>query len=147
MNNPALRDIKELLPHRDPFVFLDKVLSFDGEELVAQKTIKGDEEYLKGHFPDNPLLPGVLMIESMAQAAGICAAYAGGDPEERGVYFLSRVTDIKFKHPVLPGDNMEIKAKVSASFGSAVKVDVELSVGENVCAKGELVLAKPPKGD
>ena len=71
MQQAANKDIKELLPHRPPFLFIDKVLSIVGNKITATRTIKKDEQYLKGHFPGNPIVPGVLIIESMAQAAGI----------------------------------------------------------------------------
>jgi 3-hydroxyacyl-[acyl-carrier-protein] dehydratase len=141
VENLINKDITELLPHRKPFLFIDKVILLEGaNKIVAEKKINKDEDYLKGHFPGKPIVPGVLIVESMAQASGLIAAYSIG--ELKGVYYLSRISDIKFKHPVFPGDTLIIKAEVLGHFGQAVKTRAYCEVNGRVVAEGELVLSK-----
>lgn len=141
MENLLNKKITELLPHRKPFLFIDKIISIDGvNKITAEKIIKKNEDYLKGHFPGNPIVPGVLIVECMAQASGIIAAYN----MERlgGVYFLSHISDIKFKHPVFPGDVLTIKAEILGRFDQAVKTYSCCQVSGKLVAEGELVLSK-----
>lgn len=142
MENLIYKDIKEFLPHRSPFLFIDKVLSIDGDTIIAVKTFKENEEYLKGHFPGNPIVPGVLIIESMAQAAGIIASQRLDNPNKTDIFYLARVVDIRFRASTLPGDSMVIKAKVLRRFGSSVKVCTEGIVKDKIVAEGELILSK-----
>lgn len=150
MENPINKDIRELIPHREPFIFIDKVISAESG-VVASKYINKDESYLKGHFPGNPLVPGVLIVESMAQTSGIaCALYSSEQKNaslrHSEVYFLSRISDVKFKYPVLPGDTLIIKSKVVQYFDPLFKVQVSCEVSGRIVAEGELVLAKQTEG-
>lgn len=141
MENPCNKDITELLPHRKPFLFIDKVVSIEGSnKIVAQKKINKDDDYFKGHFPGNPIVPGVLIVESMAQASGIICAYNHGEAQD--IYFLSSISNVRFRHPVFPGDTLIVKAEVLARFGQAVKTSVECVVNNTVVAEGELVLSQ-----
>lgn len=147
MENLLNKDIREIIPHRDPFIFIDKIISIEAGCVVASKYIKKNEEYFKGHFPGEPLMPGVLIVESMAQAGGIaCASYFGEKaedlPERPVVYYLSRISDIKFKCAVLPDDTLMIKAKVLHYFEPFFKMQVSCEVKGNIVAEGELILTK-----
>ena len=151
MENPLNKDIRELIPHREPFIFIDKVVSVENGYAIASKYIKKDEEYLKGHFPGEPLVPGVLIVESMAQTSGIaCALYSSNKKsvslEYREMYLLSRISDVKFKYAVLPGDTMIIKARVVQHFEPFFKTEVACEVSGRVVAEGELVLTKQKGG-
>ncbi len=108
--NPVyeLREIKKILPHREPFLFIDKVLEMTETSVTGLKNVTANEEYFKGHFPNRPIMPGVLQIEAMAQTGGILALHAIPHPEEYLTYF-SRIENAKFYHPVVPGDTMVIK--------------------------------------
>ena len=135
------KNITELLPHREPFLFIDKVISIEGKnKIVAEKKISVEEYYFKGHFPGNPIVPGVLIAECMAQASGIISAY--NMDEVKSIYFLSRISDLKFKHPVFPGDTLIIKAEVIGQFDQAIKTSVSCEVNGKIVAEGELVLTK-----
>ncbi len=139
------KNITELLPHRKPFLFIDRVVSIEGtNKIVAEKKINKDDDYLKGHFPGNPIVPGVLIVESMAQASGIISAYNLGESQD--TYFLSRISDVRFRHPVFPGDTLIINAEILDHFGEVVKTHAWCEVSGRVVAEGELVLSKQKGG-
>lgn len=141
MENLLNKNITELLPHRKPFLFIDRIISIEGKnKIVAEKKVTKEEEYLKGHFPGNPIVPGVLIVESMAQASGIISAY--NLDELQDVYFLSRISDVKFRHPVFPGDTLTIRAEILGHFDQAVKTRAYCEVKGRVVAEGELILSK-----
>jgi 3-hydroxyacyl-[acyl-carrier-protein] dehydratase len=146
MDDLTKRDIADILPHRPPFVFVDKIIQAEEKIVTTSKVFTEDEEYFKGHFPGNPIVPGVLLIESMAQTAGIAASNALSKDEKfegaSDLFYLSRVVDVKFKAPVLPGEEMQVTAEVVQSFGNMVKVSVESTVAGKIVAKGELVLSR-----
>ncbi|MBL7073045.1 MAG: 3-hydroxyacyl-ACP dehydratase FabZ [Candidatus Omnitrophica bacterium] len=146
MDNLAKRDIADVLPHRPPFVFVDKIVHAEGKVVTTSKIFAKDEEYFKGHFPGNPIVPGVLLIESMAQTAGIAALNAIGEFEkskgEAAMFYLSRVVDVKFKVPVLPDEEVMATAEVIMSFGNLVKVFVKSKVAGKIVAEGEMILSK-----
>jgi len=151
VENLLSKDIRRLLPHREPFLFIDKIISAEEGVVTASKYIKKDEEYLKGHFPGNPLVPGVLLIESMAQASGLaCALYMSEQKiphrESAEVYFLSRVSDVKFKRPVMPGDILIIKSKIVECFRPFFKAEALCEVNGKIVAEGELVLTERQGG-
>jgi UDP-3-O-[3-hydroxymyristoyl] N-acetylglucosamine deacetylase/3-hydroxyacyl-[acyl-carrier-protein] dehydratase len=103
-----LNDIKKILPHREPFLFLDKVLEITSNTVIGLKNVTSNEDYFKGHFPSNPIMPGVLQIETMAQTGGILALHNLEHPEQYLTYF-SKIENAKFYQPVVPGDTMIVK--------------------------------------
>lgn len=146
MENLLNKNITELLPHRDPFLFIDKVIALVGDrKIIAEKNIKMDEEYLKGHFPGNPIMPGVLIVESMAQASGIIVAYNKGATQS--IYFLTRISDMKFVQPVLPGDVLTVNAEITGCFEDMIKTHAWCEVSGKIVAEGDLILAKKKGGD
>ncbi|MFO7870767.1 MAG: 3-hydroxyacyl-ACP dehydratase FabZ [Kiritimatiellia bacterium] len=141
MNN---RKVTDLLPHRPPFLFVDRVVSIGESEAVAERTVREDEAYLKGHFPGNPMVPGVLIVESMAQTAGL--ALAGGENEddtpERAVFYLSKISRARFRRAVFPEETMRITAGVTRSFGGSAVIEAKVEVAGEIAAEGELVLSR-----
>ena len=102
-------EIKKFLPHRDPFLFIDVVLELEpGERIVALKRFKPEEGFFRGHFPGNPVVPGVIIVEALAQAGGILAYVT--DPEVKKIPALVGLDNVKFRKPVLP--SMEVKLNV-----------------------------------
>jgi len=102
--------IMELLPHRFPFLMLDEIIDCTPHESVtAIKNINADELHFQGHFPGNPVMPGVLIIEAMAQAGGVLSHISNGDIEPRPLYFLARIENARFRRPVVPGEQLEIR--------------------------------------
>ncbi|MBF0569804.1 MAG: 3-hydroxyacyl-ACP dehydratase FabZ [Candidatus Omnitrophica bacterium] len=145
MDDLLRKNIRDILPHREPFIFIDKVLEAGPGSVVASKTIKGDEDYFKGHFPGRPLMPGVLIVECMAQAAGLACSTLG-EETQGALFFLSRIADVKFKRPVMPGSTLVLRAQVADKFPPFYKVSVTCEVGEKAVAEGEIVLTKQPEG-
>ena len=107
-------DIKKYLPHREPFLFIDEVLEIDENETIhARKLIKSDEYFLEGHFPGNPIFPGVIIIEALGQASGILGfTIMNKTPEEGSIYVLAGVDKVRFRKRVRPGDTIDLFSKV-----------------------------------
>ncbi len=114
LSKPPLYDINaisKMLPHRYPFLLVDKVMDLDEKGIVGVKNVTLNEPFFQGHFPDNPVMPGVLQIEAMAQCGGIFALSSVEDPENYSTYFL-KITDVKFKQKVMPGDTVVMELKL-----------------------------------
>lgn len=133
--------IKSVLPQREPFLFIDEVIEADSDrKIVAVKYVKEDEYYFKGHFPDKPIMPGVLIIEAMAQASivlySLCKpAIAAAHPK----YYLGRVARAEFLAPVVPGDKLILEAHNIKIIDNAGVVDTVARVGDKVVAKAQLI--------
>tara|TARA_B100000575_G_scaffold290360_1_gene293916 strand:+ start:5197 stop:5631 length:435 start_codon:yes stop_codon:yes gene_type:complete len=104
-------EIKELIPHRDPFLFVDTCeILVPGEHGVSYKKFAKDEYFFEGHFPNNPIVPGVIIVEAMAQTAGIVVSYKLREYKEKSVLFMS-VNKAKFRKPILPDDTVKFEVK------------------------------------
>ncbi|KPK30669.1 MAG: hypothetical protein AMK70_13750 [Nitrospira bacterium SG8_35_1] len=132
--------IKSVLPHRDPFLFIDEVSEIEGsQKVVAVKNVKNSESYFTGHFPGNPVMPGVLIIEAMAQSAIVLYTLAKPDiAETRPSYYLGKVKS-EFLSPVYPGDRLVIETRSVKIISDAGIVDSVAKVGDTVVAKANLV--------
>lgn len=103
-----IEQIIKLIPHRYPLLLVDKVIAVEaGKSIVGVKNVTFNEPHFMGHFPEKPIMPGVLIIEAMAQAAGIMVMHSDDNPEENLVYFMS-IDGAKFRKPVVPGDVLEL---------------------------------------
>ena len=136
-------DIEEIMknvPHRYPFLLIDRVLEFSANESVTTlKNITVNEAQFQGHFPGKPIFPGVYIIENMAQSSAFLLAKSAGDVDESKVYFLGRVNKVSFKNPVTPGDQLITTIKVEKLFGSSAMVNAVSKVDDKTVAKGELM--------
>ena len=114
LSKPPLMDVKqieEILPHRPPFVFIDKILELSDKHVVALKNVTMNEDFFKGHFPGKPIMPGVLQIEAMAQAGGVLILSTVPDPQNY-LTFFAKIDNAKFKFPVVPGDTLIFKCEL-----------------------------------
>lgn len=102
-----------MLPHRYPFLLVDKVMTMDHESIVGVKNVTMNEPFFQGHFPGNPVMPGVLQIEAMAQVGGIFALSQVSDPENYTTYFM-KIDGVRFKQKVLPGDTLVFHLKLDS---------------------------------
>jgi UDP-3-O-[3-hydroxymyristoyl] N-acetylglucosamine deacetylase/3-hydroxyacyl-[acyl-carrier-protein] dehydratase len=136
-----IKRILETIPHRYPFVMIDRIVEFIGEsELVALKNVTINEPYFQGHYPGEPVMPGVLQIEAMAQAAGVLLLRSIST-EGMTPYFMS-CDKVKFRRPVRPGDQLIINAKLTKNRGNKIAVaEAVCTVGGNVVSSGELMFA------
>jgi len=138
--------IKELLPHRDPFLMLDEVLDcVPHESVTAVKHVLATEPHFSGHFPGKPIMPGVLIIEAMAQAGGVLSHISNGDLEPKPLYVLARVEDARFRRPVVPGERLEIRVLAEKVKRGMWWYRCEAKVGEEVVASAMIICA--PGGD
>lgn len=137
-----IRNILELLPHRYPFILVDRVLEITlGEQITALKNVTVNEPFFQGHFPEKPIMPGVLLVEAMGQAGGLL--YMASIPEaERNVLFYFMGADkVRFRQPVVPGDQVILEAKLLNQRRKAVKMEARARVGDRVVAQAELLAA------
>jgi len=114
LSKPPLMDVKqieEILLHRPPFVFIDKILELSDKHVVALKNVTMNEDFFKGHFPGKPIMPGVLQIEAMAQAGGVLILSTVPDPQNY-LTFFAKIDNAKFKFPVVPGDTLIFKCEL-----------------------------------
>jgi len=134
-----INQIRNILPHRPPFLLIDKIMQMDENSVVGIKNVTMNEEFFVGHFPEEPVMPGVLQIEAMAQVGGIFVLNTVPDPENYTTYFL-KIDRVKFKRKVVPGDTLvfrlellePIRRGIASMFGQAF-------VGENLVMEGELL--------
>jgi 3-hydroxyacyl-[acyl-carrier-protein] dehydratase len=135
-----IQEIMGFLPHRYPFILIDRILELiPGEEIVALKNVTINEPFFQGHFPNFPVMPGVLIIEAMAQAGGVL--YLDSLPKEkRGsvVYFMG-MDKVKFRKPVIPGDQIIFEVKLLKQRLKAIKLSGIAKVDEKVVAEAELM--------
>jgi beta-hydroxyacyl-ACP dehydratase FabZ len=141
------RAIEAILPHRAPFLMIDHVDVVDGERIVARKTVAADEPYLQGHFPGNPIMPGVLIVEAMAQAGAVFAArQCSFDPARQVMYFMA-IDKARFRTPVLPGDILRLEVVPLRRGTAAWKMRAEAKVGDILVAEAEFLVGIRPRND
>ena len=133
-----INEIKALLPHRYPFLLVDRVLELiPNQKIVALKNVTANEEFFNGHFPAKPVMPGVLVIESMAQAAGIMML---SQEEHKGkIPYFTGIDNARFRKTVVPGDQLIIEVEVIRVKGSVGKVKAISKVDNQVAAEAELM--------
>ena len=136
----------ELLPHRFPFLLVDRVLDYtisdEKKTLRAIKNVSYDEPYFQGHFPVKPVLPGVLILESMAQATGILAFTMVGKPNADELYYFASVENAKFRKPVIPGDQLVLDVEFLKERRGIARFTGVASVDGDVVCSAELMCAK-----
>jgi 3-hydroxyacyl-[acyl-carrier-protein] dehydratase len=133
-----INGILEILPHRYPFLLIDRIVELeDGKRARGLKNVTMDEPFFQGHFPGHPIMPGVLIVEAMAQVGAILA-FKSANVKDKVVYFMG-IDRARFRRPVLPGDTLEIVLEVKKSRGSIWTFKAEAYVGEKLVAEAELM--------
>ena len=131
-----IEEIKNYLPHRYPFLFLDRVIQIKDNGLVAIKNVTGNEDFFQGHFPDYPVMPGVIQIEAMAQAACLFVIY-NYKLQKEPVFFIS-IDKVKFRGQVVPGDTLRIDIEIVRFGGRIARVKGRSYVGEKLVVEAEM---------
>lgn len=138
-----IHDILKHLPHRYPFLLVDRVLSIDpGKEIVALKNVTINEPFFPGHYPHHPVMPGVLIIEAMAQAAALLSfKSSGATPDDKTVYLFAGIDGARFKRPVSAGDQLIIKVALTRNMRGVYKFKGTVEVDGQLAAEAELMCA------
>ena len=142
----GLSEIQEILPHRPPFLFVDRVVKFiPNKMIVAERKIDAQEPWFKGHFPQKAIMPGALVLDALAQTSGLLLGFSKKTANDTtaatsGLFYLAS-SNIKFLTTAFPGETLELIAETNDRFGGLYSYQVEALVGRKVIAKGTLVLA------
>ena len=131
-----IEEIMKLLPHRPPFLLLDRILKIEGTKIVALKNVTVNEDFFRGHFPGHPIMPGVLQLEAIAQAAGI-VLIKQGEAKNQLAYFMS-AEDVKWRKPVGPGDTLIIEVELTKVRGKIGRAKGVCKVGDDVVSEAEV---------
>jgi 3-hydroxyacyl-[acyl-carrier-protein] dehydratase len=141
MTTMDIHQVLKKLPHRYPFVLVDRVLELEpGVRIKALKNVTINEPFFPGHFPNRPVMPGVLMLEALAQAAALLSfATAGRDPDSNSVYYFAGIDGARFKRPVEPGDQLVLEVQLLRSKAGIYKFAARASVDGELAVEAELM--------
>lgn len=141
MNTMDINEVLRYLPHRYPFLLIDRVLSYEaGKNIEALKNVTINEPFFNGHFPHYPVMPGVLIIEAMAQAAAILSFVTmGAKANDRSIYYFVGIDNARFKRPVTAGDALHLHVSLTRHVRGIWKFAAEARVGDAVAAEAELM--------
>lgn len=132
-----INEIMQYLPHRYPFLLVDRIIDIQqGESIVGIKNVTFNEPFFQGHFPGQPIMPGVLIVEAMAQVAGVMAFRSGIEGKGRSVYFMS-IEKAKFRRPVVPGDQLRLEIKVLQQRGNVWKFSGSATVEGKLASEAD----------
>ncbi len=135
-----IKEILKLLPHRYPFVLVDRIIELKlGDRAVGLKNVSINEPFFQGHFPTDPIMPGVLILESMAQVGGILAYLTDKDRFEGDLVYFAGLDNVRFRRKVIPGDQLIIKADVVRRKGKIYKFSAKAFVDEQLAAEANLM--------
>ena len=146
MSEMDIHEVLRYLPHRFPFLMIDRVRECEpGKRIVAIKNVTANEPHFQGHFPDRPIMPGVLILEAMAQAAAILGFRTmGRRPDDESMYYFAGIDNARFKRPVLPGDQLELELLHVSSRRGVSKFIGTARVGGALVTEAELLCALRP---
>ena len=144
MSEMDVNEVIAHLPQRFPFLLIDRVKEFEpGKRIVALKNVSVNEPYFPGHFPHRPIMPGVLILEAMAQAAGVLVFRSRGvRPDDKTVYYYVGIDNARFKRPVVPGDQLEIEVHLERQLRSIAKFNCVARVNGDVVAEATILCSK-----
>lgn len=133
-------EIMRLLPHRYPFVMVDRILSIDpGKDITGLKNVTINEPFFQGHFPGRPVMPGVLILEGMAQVGGVLAFYANPEVVGQRLLFFAGIDKARFRKPVVPGDQLILKLEMIKQKRTIMMMSGKAYVDDNLVAEAELM--------
>ena len=141
-----INEIRSILPHRFPFLLVDRIIEMEPERIVGIKSVTANEPFFTGHFPDFPVMPGVLIVEAMAQTAGVLVLKTIPDRENKLVLLVA-VENARFRRPVVPGDSLRMEMKVIKRKASVAKMAGVATVDGQVVAEAEVMCKLADKVD
>ncbi len=133
-----ITQIKEILPHRYPFLLVDRIEEYSSDQIVGIKNVSFNEPFFQGHFPDDPIMPGVLILEAMAQAGGLLVFVSFPGYKGKPFYFAG-VDKVRFRKPVRPGDRLVLNVKLQKQRGGFFKMRGEAFVDDKLVAEAEMM--------
>ena len=134
--------VRKLLPHREPFLFIDEVLEVSNDLIVAKRFVSPKEDFFKGHFPNFPIMPGVLVLEAMAQSSALLGSHImSQSADDKSMYLLCGVEKVRFKKKVLPGDTLIFKSSVLSSRRGIWKFKCSAYSEEELVCSAEILCA------
>lgn len=141
MNSMDISEILRYLPHRYPFLLIDRVMSYEaGKSITALKNVTINEPFFNGHFPHHPVMPGVLIIEAMAQAAALLSFVTmGAKSDERSIYYFVGIDNARFKRPVTAGDALHLQVTLTRHVRGLWKFAAKAHVGDALAAEADLM--------
>lgn len=135
-----IKEILAYLPHRYPFILIDRILELEpGKRVLGLKNVTINEPFFQGHFPDNPIMPGVMIIEAMAQAGGVLAMVSQPEQANRHKIYFMGIERVKFRKPVIPGDQLIFEIRQLKRRGNVVKMDGTATVAGEIVTEGVLM--------
>jgi 3-hydroxyacyl-[acyl-carrier-protein] dehydratase len=143
-----IREIQRLLPHRYPFLMVDRVVEIVPDQSIkAYKNLSANEQFFEGHFPGRPVMPGVLMVEALAQAAALLSFKSLGLSDQSQVVYLVGLDAVRFRRPVVPGDRLDLEVSIVKRKGRIWKMRGEAKVEGALACEAELMATLAPKDD
>ncbi len=134
-----IQEIQKFLPHRYPFLLIDRILEMERfKRIVAIKNVSINEHFFQGHFPGKPIMPGVLILESMAQTGGLLLLQEIPDRDSKLLY-LASMNNVKFRKPVVPGDQLRVEVNILAWKGDLCKIEAKAFVGDDLTTEATLM--------